>query len=507
MGYAIIKDLAGNKNYALNRQIQNLIPKDSNMRVYIEDAEGTKSFSYGEGANGIYKLASVNLGNATQPYEYVLDQSKTGVSVDPISGVITVTSDLANETNVTVNLIPVFDNTYYPITGHTASYKLQKTVQVTPPEQDSPEVHTDTYAISISSFTYNAAPATGGSSTPTVNYVIYKNGDPLENVAAQLRYTTTSESTGPVTARTDDSFATNGTIIFGANSANSKQYFTHIQVTATYLDVSDTAEASAQQSAATTPSEDVYSELNYTKDFVVPNYSTTDGWSGTISLPENLSQTVNDDPVTNIGDASYTYSINGGVYQSLDTSQTPIKVYIGENNTNLPISYTLTVKVSLNDKDHSASETLVVYPAETVEAYRQGYTVLNLPTENNDNYRGSISAQIEGQLSTGGWHTIAIEAPSNTSTLKTIVYHPNGYSTHVGLMTTTVNEGSTAQITGVKQNDPSTDTNGKYTFKDVKSNNTCSGQIITFNNITPGTKYSICVKTQNPGYNIYYKFE
>lgn len=114
MGYAIIK--GGLMEYALNRQSQSLTPINTIYRKNIVNSR--IACTYGDPVNGIYKVTSINLEDATQPYEYALVDSTgaaktyTGVSIHKYNGTITTTSGYSGET-VYVRIVPKTVPEYY----------------------------------------------------------------------------------------------------------------------------------------------------------------------------------------------------------------------------------------------------------------------------------------------------------------------------------------------------------------------------------------------------------
>lgn len=122
MGYAIIK--GGAKEYALNRQVQNLTPKNASYRKNIAS---NITCTYGPSINGIYKVTDINLGDATQPYEYTLVSSSgaaktyTGVSIHQFNGTITTTNEYNGEA-VYVKIVPKTVAGYYDEAATTGAF-------------------------------------------------------------------------------------------------------------------------------------------------------------------------------------------------------------------------------------------------------------------------------------------------------------------------------------------------------------------------------------------------
>lgn len=124
MGYALIKDIDGSKNYALNRQMQNLVPKDTTKHVKLSVST---TFAYEKVSDDTYKLSQINLVGIdnkvpTQPYVFKgcnsqgeIESSRAGVNVDEISGVVTL-GDTWDGEEVWVKLIPItaeYNSTVY----------------------------------------------------------------------------------------------------------------------------------------------------------------------------------------------------------------------------------------------------------------------------------------------------------------------------------------------------------------------------------------------------------
>lgn len=122
MGYAIIK--GGAKAYALNRQEQNLTPKDA---TYRKNIPSNITCTYGPSVNGVYKVTDINLGDATQPYEYALVSSSgaaktyTGVSIHKYNGAITTTNEYNGEA-VYVKIVPKTVAGYYDVAATTSAF-------------------------------------------------------------------------------------------------------------------------------------------------------------------------------------------------------------------------------------------------------------------------------------------------------------------------------------------------------------------------------------------------
>lgn len=113
MGLAIFKK--SGSAYAINRQAQNVIPKDHNLHKYLVDQTGI-SFAYSQTLidNKICVLESVSLGEATQPYVYRLcdstgaDKTYDNVQIDQISGIITLGDNYAGEA-VYVKMVALYN--------------------------------------------------------------------------------------------------------------------------------------------------------------------------------------------------------------------------------------------------------------------------------------------------------------------------------------------------------------------------------------------------------------
>lgn len=179
MGYALIKDIDGSKNYALNRQIQNLVPKLEDSRVKLGSST---SFTYTKASEGVYKLSSVTLVSQqegkipTQPYEYKeatssgeIVTARAGVNVDPISGVVTLGSDWDGE-DVYVKMVPLVLNNYYGencYTGTQANIPVVKVVE-------------STYTLEVA-YTSGKISAAGISNQKLITFKIKKGNQVLVN--------------------------------------------------------------------------------------------------------------------------------------------------------------------------------------------------------------------------------------------------------------------------------------------------------------------------------------
>ncbi len=120
MGIAIIKGEFGAN--ALGRTVHNVTPKDPNRRKSFTSND-LKNTIWEEN-NGVYKVVQINLGQSTQHYKYVLCdsqgnelQSQTGVSINQISGDITLDSNYDGSA-VYAKVVPIIDN-YYNIAINT----------------------------------------------------------------------------------------------------------------------------------------------------------------------------------------------------------------------------------------------------------------------------------------------------------------------------------------------------------------------------------------------------
>lgn len=206
MGYAIIKDTNSSKGYALNRQIQNVVPTDSTQWIYIPNTNSI-SFSYNTEnvTDGIYRLSSLTgMSNYRQPYEYELVGTYSNVSVHPISGVITVQEGFTgNSVQVRIKAIyNLHENCYPPKDGYRDAVSTPVTISVSAPSHAPSQ---DVYAnFAFSTIKYNDVAATVTTSTPTISYSYTVNGTSASdectfNFSESYSYASVNADTGVVT--------------------------------------------------------------------------------------------------------------------------------------------------------------------------------------------------------------------------------------------------------------------------------------------------------------------
>lgn len=232
MGYAIIKDINSSKGYALNRQIQNLVPVDSNKWVYIPNTNNiTFSYVTENVTDGIYRLATLSgMENYTQPYIYELVGSPSNVSIDPISGIITVQEGFTgNSVNVRIKaLYNVHSNCYPTKTGFNNAVSNTVTVSVSSPSHaPAQDVYSD---FSLNTFSYansnTITAATLSTGTPTISYTYKLNG---ENQTSRCTYTFTDEYDGA-------SVNSNGVVTFTSKNTTDSDKQCPVNITLYYPD-------------------------------------------------------------------------------------------------------------------------------------------------------------------------------------------------------------------------------------------------------------------------------
>lgn len=215
MGIAIINQ---NADYSLERVAQNVIPTDPKYRKLLTTS-GT--FSYGNvSAQGICKLNMVDLKGSTQPYLYKICNSsgtvisKTGVSINEISGVITLSTGYDGQ-DVYVKLEPQIVTGYYDsaIPG-----LITKAINAGSWSGDTP-----TYSnLSVSTFTYNTVDSSGGSISPTISYSYTKttsSGSTTGSTEGTITYSFASNSHEGASI-----ISTNGNVTFTANPPSERLY-------------------------------------------------------------------------------------------------------------------------------------------------------------------------------------------------------------------------------------------------------------------------------------------
>lgn len=225
MGYAIIKDTNSNKGYALNRQIQNVVPTDSTQWIYIPNTNSI-SFSYNTEnvTDGIYRLSSLTgMSNYRQPYEYELVGTYSNVSVHPISGVITVQEGFTGN-NVKVRIKAIYDvyGSCYPAkTGFSNAVSQTITVQnISAPSSTPVTPSTSTYSFSNVSLSYGSSnvSATGGAVNPTLNYTLNKT---VNGTTSQSEDTVNVTYSGTMPS-SSVTLGSNGKVTFSNNNTDSE---------------------------------------------------------------------------------------------------------------------------------------------------------------------------------------------------------------------------------------------------------------------------------------------
>lgn len=130
MGVAIIKGEFGAN--ALGRTIQNVTPKDSNRRKLFTSND-LRNVVW-ELQNGVYEVAYIDLGQATQHYKYVICNSsgdeitQAGVSINEITGTIRLDTDYEGGA-VYAKVVPII-NEYYTTAIATSAVLVKEADEV-----------------------------------------------------------------------------------------------------------------------------------------------------------------------------------------------------------------------------------------------------------------------------------------------------------------------------------------------------------------------------------------
>ena len=130
MGIAIIKGNFGANAYS--RTMQNVTPKDENRRELFTDDDLRDTVW--ELRDGVYKVAYINLGQATQHYKYEICNSNgdkitlPGVYIDEITGTIRLDSNYEG-TAIYARVVPIV-NQYYPTAIATPAVLVKEGEQI-----------------------------------------------------------------------------------------------------------------------------------------------------------------------------------------------------------------------------------------------------------------------------------------------------------------------------------------------------------------------------------------
>lgn len=410
MGLAIINQQA---NYTLERKAQNVIPVDESKRVYLTEVT---NFNYEYAGNGIYRLKSLNIGNATQPYNYslVLAANQSGVEIDPISGVVTVSSNFTGG-NLKVQLNAIYSE-YYPLNN--GAIVFTAITNITDVQVPSVEPTITNNHLTITSFTYSGNPisASGGNSeAPTLTYSYTKivNGQEttVSNTGGNVEYTihTVSDSEAIVNS-------SSGVVTVPSNSAQFvKSYI--VQAKVTVDDTFQTEVAKVTQAAAVVPTEVTYTyefsdvSLSYSG---TPVAATGNSTGLTPTLTYTLTKTGSDNSSESISASSIVYSVQGtkptGV--TLDTSNG--KVTFAENGTDNLVQVTIQATLTAPDGTTSTPTATLTQNTRTLTGISfksyNGANAINITTGNTIN-KSEISVNLiydVGENGTGACTSIAV---------------------------------------------------------------------------------------------------
>lgn len=291
MGYALV---IKNANYGVNRVAQvTLDPSAKEVNNTLTNVD----FSYGQldESNNTIKLQSISLTplTTTAKYTFALAQNQAGVSINPISGKITLSPDF-NLQNIVVNAVNSSNN----IIG-TTTIVLEESEYVAP--------ITYTYSdLTIKKFQYSTTVAASGgkSGTPTLSYSYKKIGSDGSSQTLSLNATVTYDFVGTHTGATI--VKTSGIVTFGANTSTTPRDYT-VRVTVTCPD------------GTTKVTSDVtVSQKGKEEEVVVVNLtSITAAYSGG-SKPIGTSLSANDFVVTGHYDNNTTNTLTGGISLSTE---------------------------------------------------------------------------------------------------------------------------------------------------------------------------------------------
>ena len=468
MGLAIINQQA---NYTLERKAQNVIPVDERKRVYLTEVT---NFTYEYAGDGIYRLKSLNIGNATQPYNYslVLAVNQSGAEIDPISGVVTVSSNFTGG-NIKVQLSAIYSE-YYPLSSGATAFTA--TTNITDVQVPSAEPATTNNHLTITSFTYsgNAISASGGNSgAPTLNYSYTKmvNGQEttVSNTDGTVEYTMHAVSDFGATVN-----STSGVVTVPSNSVQFvKSYIVQAKVTVdgTY----QTEVAKVTQAAAVTPTEVTYTyafsnvSLSYSG---TPVAATGNSTGLTPTLTYTLTKTGSDNSSESISASSISYAVQGTKPTGVTLTASNGKVTFAANGTDDPVSVTIKATLTAPDGTTATPTATLTQNARTLtgisfKSYQdqttapitvaKGTTIntsdltFNLIYDAGSN--GTLNGSDEG-VTLGTAHTTS-QTFSTTGTVL-MVAHYGSFDTNISVTVVSVNK---AYITGFPESPYLTDTN------------------------------------------------
>ena len=344
MGLAIINQQA---NYTLERKAQNVIPVDESKRVYLTEVT---NFNYEYAGNGIYRLKSLNIGSATQPYVYALafTANQSGAEIDPISGVVTIGNDFTGG-NLKVVINPIYDQ-YYPLVNGNTVYQANTTIQNPQTPESSSVIPYNNLTITGFSYSTNTINANGGTSVaPNLSYsytkVVDGQSTTVSNTGGTKEYTMHSISASGATVDTS------GVVSITANDTQTPKVFV-IQAKVTVDGTYQTEVAKITQAAAETPT-----VVTYTYEFsnVSLSYPGTPiaATGNTTGLYPELSYTLtkrgSDNSTESISASSIVYSVQGTKPSGVTLTASNGKVTFAANATDDPVS--VTIKATLTDPD------------------------------------------------------------------------------------------------------------------------------------------------------------
>ena len=345
MGIAIINSQA---NYTLQRIAQNVIPVDASKRFYLTSVS---NFTYEYAGNGIYRLKSLNIGDATQPYTYslLLGVNQSGVEIDPISGIVTVSSNFTGG-NVTVQLNALYSD-YYPLQNGATPFTATTTItNAQAPEEEQTTPYNN---LTITGFNYssNTISANGGSSTaPTLTYqydkLVNNQITTVSNTGGSIEYSMHSISDTGATVN-----ANTGVVSVPSNATQVQKCYV-IQAKVTVDGNYQTEVTKITQEALDVPAGVTYTyafsnvSLSYSG---TPVAATGNSAGLTPTLTYTLTKTGSDSSSETISASSIAYSVQGTQPNGVTLNTGTGKVTFAENATDNPVS--VTIKATLTAPD------------------------------------------------------------------------------------------------------------------------------------------------------------
>lgn len=395
MGLAIVNI---NANYTLQRIAQNVIPLDSTKRIPLTSIS---SFNYNDTpevdsqGNLIYRLQSLNLGIATQPYIYSIENDPAGANVDPISGVVTITSEFTG-TWLRVILSAVYDETYYTKAASDTGFKAYAIIN----NISAPSSYND-LTITHFSYTNSTINANGGTITnPRVDYQYTKEGVPVAT-GGTITYKLHSISDSGATVGVNT-----GNVTIDANDSSSPKVFI-IEAKVTVDGTSQTEVTRITQAASSTPSEetDTYEFSNVSLTYSESPVAAT---GNSIGITPTLNYTLTKVGSSESVSAQVVYSVQGTTPTGVVLTASNGKVTFPANGTDDLVSVTIKATLTAPDGTTATPTATITQNTRTLTGISfksyNGASAINITTGTTIN-KSEISVNLIYDAGTNGTGT------------------------------------------------------------------------------------------------------